>query len=115
MITNYTLLFYLKKPKKYESGPMPIYMRITVKGKSAELIVSRKSSPDRWCSKSHRENGTKDSTKGLNSHLDEIQSRLVEAHLKLINERKKITAISLKNGVRVKSTNTKAIPVGYLV
>jgi hypothetical protein len=32
MITIYTLLFYLKKPKNYESGPMPIYMRITVDG-----------------------------------------------------------------------------------
>ena len=97
MITNYTLLFYLKKPKKYESGPMPIYMRITVEGKSAELTISRKSSPDRWCSKSHRENGTKDSTKGLNSYLDDLQRRLVEVHLQLIDERKKITALSLKN------------------
>lgn len=106
MITNYTLLFYLKKPKKYESGPMPIYMRITVKGKSAELTISRKSSPDRWCSKSHRENGKKDSTKGLNSYLDELQRRVVEAHLKLIDERKKITAISLKNTFRNRSDRT---------
>src|ERR1700712_3830326 len=97
MITNYNLLFYLKKPKKYDIGAMPVYMRITVNGKSAEFSVSRKSSPDRWCSKSHRENGTKDSTKGLNSYLDDLQRLLAEAHLKLMNERKKITALSLKN------------------
>jgi hypothetical protein len=42
MITNYNLLFYLKKPKKYESGPMPIYMRITVNGVSKETPFSRK-------------------------------------------------------------------------
>lgn len=97
MITNYNLLFYLKKPKKYESGPMPIYMRIKVNGKSAEISVNRKASPDRWCSKSHRENGTKDSTKGLNSYLDDLQRKLAEVHLKLMNERKKVTALSLKN------------------
>lgn len=106
MITNYSLLFYLKKPKKYESGPMPIYMRITVEGKSAELTISRKSSPDRWCSKSHRENGTKDSTKGLNSYLDELQRRVVVAHLKLFDEQKKITAISLKNKFRDRGDKT---------
>jgi hypothetical protein len=100
MITNYSLLFYLKKPKKFESGAMPIYMRITVNGKSAELTISRKSTPDRWCSKSHRENGTKDNTKGLNSYLDMLQRRLVESHLKLINDQQKITAISLKNKFR---------------
>ena len=96
-MTDYTLLFYLKKPKKYESGPVPIYMRIAVKGKITEISVGRKSLPVRWCSKSHRESGTKDSTKGLNSYLDELQRQLVEAHRKLIDERKKITALSLKN------------------
>jgi hypothetical protein len=76
---------------------MPIYMRIKVNGKSAEISVCRKASPDRWCSKSHHENGTKDSTKGLNSYLDDLQRKLAEAHLKLMNQRKKITALSLKN------------------
>jgi hypothetical protein len=38
---------------------------------------------------SHREKGTKDSTKGLNSFLDDLEEKLAEAHLKLINERKK--------------------------
>jgi len=97
MITNYTQLFYLKKPKEYKSGPVPIYMRITVEGKIAEISVGRKSLPLRWCSKSHRENGTKDTTKGLNSYLNELQRQLVEAHLRLINERRKVTALSLKN------------------
>lgn len=96
MITSYTLLFYLKKPKKYESGPMPVYMRITVNGKCSELSVSRKCLPDRWCSKSHREKGSKDSTKGLNAYLDDLERKLDEALLKLINKRKKITAVSLK-------------------
>lgn len=96
MITNYNLLFYLKKPKKYESGPMSVYMRITVNGKCTESSVSRKCLPDRWCSKSHREKGNKDSTKGLNAYLDDLERKLDDALLKLINERKRITALSLK-------------------
>ncbi len=88
---------------------MPIYMRITVNGKGAELTISRKSSPDRWCSKSHRENGTKDSTKALNAYLDELQRQLVQAHLKLIDEQRKITALSLKNKLRNKADRTQLL------
>ncbi|MDP9079670.1 MAG: site-specific integrase [Bacteroidota bacterium] len=40
------------------------------------------------------------STKGLNSYLDELQRRIVVAHHKLIDGRKKITAISIKNKFR---------------
>lgn len=97
MITTYSLLFYLKKPKKYESGPMPVYMRITVAGMITEISVSRKCQPNRWCTQAHREKGTKDSTKGLNSYLDELDRQLENAHFKLINERKKITVQTLRN------------------
>jgi hypothetical protein len=32
MKTNSSLLFYLKKPKNYLKGAVPIYLRITVDG-----------------------------------------------------------------------------------
>jgi len=37
MKTNFSLLFYMKKQKNYQSGAAPIYMRITVDGKRAEI------------------------------------------------------------------------------
>ncbi|WP_325386321.1 hypothetical protein, partial [Mucilaginibacter sp.] len=36
MKTNFSLLFYLKKPKNYQAGLVPIYLRITVNGKRSE-------------------------------------------------------------------------------
>ncbi|HEY9000854.1 MAG TPA: Arm DNA-binding domain-containing protein [Mucilaginibacter sp.] len=45
---NYTLfVFFLRKPKNYQSGNMPIYLRITIDGQRTELAVSRKFDPDR--------------------------------------------------------------------
>ncbi len=41
MKTNFSLLFYLKKPKNYENGPVPVYMRITVDGKRSEVTTNR--------------------------------------------------------------------------
>ncbi|WP_202552168.1 Arm DNA-binding domain-containing protein [Ginsengibacter hankyongi] len=49
---NFSLLFYLKKPKNYLLGDMPIYMRITVEGLVKELTTSRKCDPKLWDQKS---------------------------------------------------------------
>ena len=49
---NFSLLFFLKKPKNYVSGNMPIYMRITVNGQVKELTSSRKCDPVLWDQKS---------------------------------------------------------------
>ena len=35
MNQNLSILFYPKKPKRYESGSIPIYMRITVRNDEA--------------------------------------------------------------------------------
>jgi hypothetical protein len=40
MKTNFSLLFYLKKSKNYQNGPVAIYMRITVDGKRSERSYS---------------------------------------------------------------------------
>ncbi|SEB21505.1 Arm DNA-binding domain-containing protein [Pedobacter hartonius] len=45
MKTTFSLLFYLKKPKNYLKGAAPIYLRITVDGKRAELSASRECDP----------------------------------------------------------------------
>jgi hypothetical protein len=37
MRTTLSLLFFLRKPKNYQSGDMPIYLRITVDGQRTEL------------------------------------------------------------------------------
>jgi hypothetical protein len=44
MKTNFSLLFYLKKPKNYQSGLVPIYLRITVNGKRSETTIKQRNS-----------------------------------------------------------------------
>lgn len=41
MKTNFSLLFYLKRPKDYTTGVAPIYLRITVNGKRSELATGK--------------------------------------------------------------------------
>ena len=60
MSTNYSLLFYLKKPKNYVGGMKPIYMRITVAGDPKEVSTGRECDPVRWNAKANRAKGTKE-------------------------------------------------------
>ena len=44
----FKLLFFLRKPKQYESGPQPIYLRVTIDGQRVEMTVQRECEPSLW-------------------------------------------------------------------
>ncbi|MCX2739495.1 site-specific integrase [Pontibacter anaerobius] len=97
MRVNFNLLFYLKKPKHYNTGSVPIYMRITVEGKRAELTTGRECEPSRWNAAAGRVIGTKASIKSMNMYLDNLQAKVYEAHRQLVEAEQAITAESIKN------------------
>lgn len=63
MKTNFSLLFYLKKPKNYVKGAVPVYLRITIDGKPVEMSASRKCEPELWNTKAGHMIGTKEDAK----------------------------------------------------
>jgi site-specific recombinase XerD len=97
MKTNFSVLFYMKKQKNYTKGPAPIYLRITVEGKRAELATGRDCDPERWNGKLGRATGTKEDIKNFNAFLSNYQSRVNETHRLLCEKGDTITAESLKN------------------
>ena len=97
MKTNFSLLFYLKKQKNYISGNAPIYMRITVQGKRAEIATSRDCEPSRWNARAGRVIGSKEDVKMLNVYLDQLQNSVYLAHQAVVNSGLFITAEAIKN------------------
>lgn len=97
MRTTISLLFSLRKPKNYQSGEMPIYLRMTVDGQRTELAVSRKCDPERWDAVTGRAIGSKADSKTLNAYLDNIQFKIFEHHRKMSEADETITAETLKN------------------
>lgn len=73
MRTTRSMLFALRKPQNYQSGEIPIYLRITVEGQCAELAVGRKCDPERWDAVPGRAIVSKTDSRTLNSDLDDIQ------------------------------------------
>jgi len=80
MKTNFSLLFYLKRPKNYIDGTVPIYLRITVNGKRAEITTARSCDPLKWSSKTGRLKGTKEFARIFNAYLDQLQAMVYAAH-----------------------------------
>lgn len=96
MSTNYSLLFYLKKPKNYVGGPKPIYMRITVDGLPKEISAGRECEPSKWNSKANRVKGTTEAVKTLNSYLDTLVTKVSTIHTAMVAAGEEITAESIK-------------------
>ena len=65
------VLFFLRKPKDYVGGLMPIYIRITVDGQRVEMTTQRECDPEKWDRKAGRLLGLKkESNRELNNYLD---------------------------------------------
>lgn len=76
---------------------MPIYMRITVSGKRADISVGRDCDPAKWNKHAGRAIGTKEEIKSLNNYLDSLQTKLRNAHQVLIDTNQQVTTESLHN------------------
>jgi molybdopterin converting factor small subunit len=97
MKTNFSLLFYLKKQKNYESGEVPVYLRITINLKRAEIATGRQCDPKRWNAKSGRMSGSKEDARSVNAYFANLQQKLFDAHSELVRISDTVTAESLKS------------------
>jgi site-specific recombinase XerD len=97
MKIKFSLLFYIRKPKNYVNGPMPVWVRITVNGKRSETPSGRECEPAQWNSAAGRQKGTKEEVKSFNAYLDDLQSKVYEAHRQLTEEDVLVTAETIRN------------------
>ncbi len=92
---TFNILFWLKLAN-VKNRKAPLYARITVNGKRAELSLKRKISISDWNTGKNRLNGLSHQSKLINNYLDQIQAKLFECYQKLQNERKLISSGMIK-------------------
>ena len=98
MSQNYSLHFFLKKPRNYVDGQKFVYMRITVNNSVAkEASVGRMCEPKDWISSVNRAKGTSESARTLNSYLDAIDRKVEQIHTNLKKMGMEITAETIMN------------------
>ncbi|NCD69084.1 site-specific integrase [Mucilaginibacter agri] len=109
---SFGLLFFLKQPRNYESGPMYVYLKITVDGVPKEMSVKRNWEHSRWNGKGGRASGTKEDAKQLNVYLDSLQSKVYDAKQRLMETGQVVTSsaiIEIVNGAEQRKRGLMAM------
>lgn len=106
---NFNLTFYLKKPKGYESGVLPIYLRIAIEGKRSEATIGRGIEPEKWDEKRGKARGNTEDSRSLNVHLDSILAKLKRIHTRMLDSEEEITADTLRNEFDGKGVKSKML------
>ncbi|CAN5530132.1 site-specific integrase [soil metagenome] len=94
---SFGLLFYLKQSKNQKKGPLYIYLKITVDGKSVELSSKRKWEAGKWNSSAARATGTKEDARELNYFLDALELQIFQAKRSLIENDRGVSAQAIKD------------------
>lgn len=97
MNKTFNLLFFIKKNKIRTNGTAPIYLRITVDGKAAEIAAKRYIDPKKWDNKSQKAVGYSQEAKTLNSYLKTLEQQVYDFHYLMLKEEDFVTAESLKS------------------
>lgn len=106
---TFSIQFYSKKSKEKPSGDVPIYARITVNGKRAEISVKRSIHVDKWDNKKGAARGNGEYARSLNAYIDTVRNKLYEHHRRLIDKDEVITAQSVKSAYLNKGTGVKTL------
>ena len=106
---SFGLLFYLKKPKNYQNGPVPVYLRITVSGTPKELSLKRSWESERWNAEPGKAIGTKEDARQLNNYLNTLYIIVQEIRRKLIDNNKIITSEAIINALNGKNEDQHTV------
>jgi len=97
MNKTFNLLFFIKKNKIRTNGTAPIYLRITIDGKAADIAAKRYIDPKKWDNKAQKAVGNSQEAKTLNSYLKTLEQKVYDFHYLMLKEENFVTAESLKS------------------
>lgn len=106
--TTFSVLFFTRILNR-NTKDLSIYTRITVNGKCSEMSLKRKTSVNEWDSSKGRLKGTTPRIKKLNCYLDQVYSKLLDTHKKLLDKDSLISAAKIKASYLGLDENHKTI------
>ena len=95
--STFSILFYIKKNKSNPNSEAPIYMRVTLNGRSSVLSLHRKVPQNLWDAHSGTVLGNTKIARAINSYILSVRSSIYE-HYKYLRETKTIVKpVDIKN------------------
>lgn len=92
-----SVLFIIKKSKLLKNGEAPIYMRITVNKRVAEVMIKRSIPVDLWNQKKECSKGKDRAATELNHYINTVRAKILQIHRELEIDNKTITADIIKD------------------
>ena len=97
MKTKITLHFYAKSAKANANGLLPIYVRLTVDGKRLEFSTKKFVEKSKWSSELAKMKGATDEARSINSYLDLMKSKVLNAQMELLHRNETLSIENFKN------------------
>ena len=94
---TFSLLSYLRRAKANKDGLAPVYLRITLDGKRAELSAQTFVDPAKWNPQKGRLKASYEESKRLNRTIESFEHRAREIYNRLIEKGKILDADEIKN------------------
>jgi site-specific recombinase XerD len=92
-----SILFYIRKTKLLKTGEAPIYVRITVDGKRAEIAINRSILAKHWNTQRGCAKATDSQSTELNEYLDQVRQQIYQHQRELMEKKELVAAIALRN------------------
>jgi len=108
-----SVLFFIKRNKIDKKGLVPIYMRITYRGKRAEISSMRKVQPSKWTSDGNQVKGSSAEAKMINRNLDIMKNKTYDIFQKMLDSGDVIKAEYIKNSYLGNDDSKKCILVMF--
>ena len=99
MKTKITLHFYAKSTKANANGLLPIYVRLTVDGKRLEFSTKKFVEKSKWSNELSKMKGTSEEARSINSYLDLMKAKVLEAQMELLHRNEALTIENFKSKI----------------
>ena len=92
---TYSVLFFIRKEKENSKGKVPVYMRITINGKRAEISTKQWIEESRW-NQAGQVKGNKTDAETINNTIEAYRSKAWKTYMQLEERYQYVTADMLK-------------------
>lgn len=106
---TFSILFYPKTSDSDKHGMSPLFLRITVDSKRAELSLKRKIKVKDWCPISNRVIGKDPKADEINYHLDDLKVRIRRIQAEYVSQGQPYSAVTIKNKLLNKGSKIKTV------
>jgi len=94
---SFSILIWTSKAKADSNGQIPLYARVTVMGKRAEISLKKKVNPKKWDAKSGFMKGSGDDVRTVNNYINQVTNEIFRIYSDLQSTGEFISADDIKN------------------